>query len=95
MATINKDTAANQRSHVAEAATDLLNESKKYAGELYEEGINKVNSLYEESIDKAHQAEDAIKLYSDELLKKVQQNPLASVLIAGGIGFLLSKLLKK
>lgn len=38
---------------------------------------------------------DAVKEYSDELLKKVQENPLTSVLIAAGVGFLLSTLLKK
>ena len=40
-------------------------------------------------------AEDSVKKYSDDLLKKVQENPLTSVLIAGGIGFLLSKILNK
>ena len=73
-----------QRSHVAEAATELLNEGKKLAGELYEDGLHKVNN-----------AELNVKEYSDELLKKVKENPLTSVLIAGGIGFLLSALLRK
>lgn len=73
-----------KKSHVREAAADLLNEGKKLGNELYEEGTHKV-----------HKAEEQIKEYSDELLKKVQQNPLRSVLIAGGIGFLLSALLRK
>lgn len=72
-----------QKSHVSEAASELLNESKKWANEVCEEGLHKVN-----------QAEDSIKECSDQLLKKVQENPLASILIAGGIGFLLSKILK-
>ncbi len=84
MDNLNKRPNASQKSHVADAASDLLNEGKKYAHELYEEGLSKVN-----------EAEDSVKKYSDDLLKKVQENPLTSVLIAGGIGFLLSKLLKK
>lgn len=84
MDNLNKRPNASQKAHVADAASELLNEGKKYAHELYEEGLNKVN-----------EAEDSVKKYSDELLRKVQENPLTSVLIAGGIGFLLSKILKK
>ena len=74
----------NQKSDVRAAASDLLDEGKKLANEVREEGMNMVN-----------EAEDNLKEYSDHLLKKIQENPLASVLIAGGIGFLLSKILKK
>ncbi|MDR3501222.1 MAG: hypothetical protein P4L79_01390 [Legionella sp.] len=72
------------RSHVSEAASDLLNEGKKWANEVREEGIQR-----------ACQAEENLKECSDELLKKVQQNPLTAVLMAGGIGFLLAKILRK
>ena len=62
----------------------MLQEGKKWAHELHDEGLNKVNHV-----------EDQVKEYSDQLLKKVQENPLTSILIAGGIGFLLSKILKR
>lgn len=90
------DTSGNKRSgfksngpsensaHVSEAATELLNESKKLVNELYEDGCHKVC-----------EAQDSVKEYSDELVKKVKENPLASILIAGGVGFLLSALLRK
>ena len=81
---MNKSDGRNTRSHVGEAANNLLEEGKKLANELYKDGLNKVS-----------EAEDNVKEYSDELLKKVQENPLTSILIAGGIGFLLSTLLKK
>ena len=84
MDNLNKRPNASQKSHVADAASELLSEGKKYAHELYEEGMHKVSA-----------AEDSVKKYSDDLLKKVQENPLTSVLIAGGIGFLLSKILNK
>lgn len=73
-----------QRAHVVEAATELLNESRKLAHEFYEDSLHKVGDVQESA-----------KEYSDELLNKVKKNPLASVLIAGGIGFLLSSLFKK
>jgi ElaB/YqjD/DUF883 family membrane-anchored ribosome-binding protein len=79
-----KQNAHAQHSHVAEAATTLLNESKKLASELYEDGLKKVGV-----------AQDDLQHYSDELLDKVRKNPLKSILIAGGIGVLLSALLRK
>lgn len=72
------------KAHVREAATDLINESKKLANELYEDGLSKVR-----------EAERNVKQYSDETLVKVQKNPLASVLIAAGVGFVLSSLLRR
>lgn len=72
------------KSHVADAASDLLHEGKKWADEMRDEGMHKVNEV-----------EENLKECSDQLLKKIQENPLTSVLIAGGVGFLLSKILRK
>ncbi|MBN9226479.1 MULTISPECIES: hypothetical protein [Legionella] len=74
----------NHKSHVRAAASDLLDEGKKWANEVREEGVNTVNK-----------AEENIKRYSDQTLKKVHEYPLVSVLLAGGIGYLLAKILKK
>ena len=62
----------------------LINEGKKLANNLYEEGVNKVG-----------EAEEQIKKYADELLQKVQEKPMSSILIAAGVGFLLAKMMKK
>ena len=72
------------KDHLEAAASQLLNEGKRKANQLYEEGVHKVNEV-----------EENVKEYSDHLVKKVQENPLTSILIAGGIGFLLSRLMKK
>ena len=53
------------------------------------------SALYENGLEKFNVAEGQLKEYSDDLLKKVQKNPMASVLIAAGIGFLMSSLLRK
>lgn len=79
----NTGTTSAQKAQVNEAAANLLNESKKMANELYNDGLNKVC-----------EAEDQMKEYSEHLIKKVKENPVSAVLIAGGIGFLLSKILK-
>jgi len=72
------------KANVSEAASELLNESKKYANEIYEDGMHKVT-----------EAQHTAKEYTDEMVVKVQQNPLTAVLIAAGIGFILSSLLRK
>lgn len=82
--TLDHQNNSPKKSHVGEAATDLFNEGKKYANELYDQGLNKVG-----------EAEDSMKEYSDELVKKVHENPLTALAIAAGIGFLLSTLLRK
>lgn len=85
MDTLNKKLNGNSKhAHVGEAAAQLLNESKKLAAELYEEGLNKMGV-----------AEKDLEAYSNKLLGNVRKKPLQSVLIAGGIGFLLSAILRK
>jgi ElaB/YqjD/DUF883 family membrane-anchored ribosome-binding protein len=81
---IKKSESMSSKSHVGDAANELLTESKKLASEIYEEGLSKVS-----------EAEEQIKEYSELVLKKIKDKPLTSILIAGGVGFLLSKLLKK
>ena len=85
MATLHKSKAkTHNTAHLKEAAEDLLHEGKKIAYGMYEDGLDKVNV-----------AQGNVKEYSDDLVKKVQDNPITSILIAGGIGFLLSSLLRK
>lgn len=72
-----------EKAHVSEAASALLGESKKRVNELYGEGLDKINEL-----------EDQARIYSDQLAYKVKENPISAVLIAAGVGFLLSKILK-
>ncbi len=74
----------SEKAHVSEAASELLKEGKKWANEMRDEGINR-----------ACEAEENLRECTDQLLKKVQQNPLTSILIAGGVGFLLSKIMRK
>ena len=74
----------SKKAHVSEAATELLDETKKLANELYEEGLKKLELAQKEA-----------NSYSDELLEKVREHPLKAILIAGGVGLVLSALLRK
>jgi len=71
-------------SHLSEAASDLITEGKKFANELYHDGLDKIGTT-----------ERDIEKYTDELMTTVRKNPLKSVLIAGGVGFILSALFRK
>lgn len=86
MANASKENITNdsKKSHVSEAAQDLLKDSKKLANELYAESRHRVND-----------AQQHAKEYSDEILEKVRRNPATSVLVAAGVGFLLSAILRK
>lgn len=71
-------------SHLREALNECIDEGKKVANDLYNCGLEKMN-LNEDDVEK----------YRTELITKIQANPLKSVLIAGSIGFILAKILKK
>ena len=79
---------APSTAHVAEAASDLLNESKKYAHELYEQSINKVT-------DAQDNVTEQVKEHSDQLIQMIQKNPIGAVLVAAGVGVVLSAFFKK
>lgn len=74
----------DSKAQVSEAAIELLKESKKLAHELYEQGQHK-----------ACDSQKTLKETSDELVQKIKDNPVASVLIAAGAGFILSSILRK
>lgn len=71
-------------SPLEETTTEFLNHGKKLANLLCEEGVTAVKHI-----------ENSAEGHAGELLQKVRDNPLASLLIATGVGFVLSKLLKK
>lgn len=81
---IGGDGSKHEKSDVAMAADKLLNEGKNFASALCQDGLNKVE-----------QSQESAKEFSNDLVKKVQKNPIASLLVAAGVGFLLSSMLRK
>lgn len=73
-----------EQSHLADAASQLLSEGSKLANEIYEENLEKIN-----------EAKESIKAYSNEMSQKIKDNPVGSLLIGVGIGYLLSHLIGK
>lgn len=91
MATVHK-TATHKRTaafnskklHTASAANNLLREGRHLA-----------NGLYAGSLIKLNRAQKNMKGYSKDVLQTIRKKPVASVLIAGCVGFILSALLRR
>lgn len=66
------------------AATALLGDGKKLVNKIYKDGLHTMDW-----------AEKGVGEVSSKLSKKVKDNPIASVCIAAGIGYILSALLRK
>ncbi|MDI1352079.1 MAG: DUF883 domain-containing protein [bacterium] len=89
-----------------EQVSHLLDKGKHLAKETYREGKEKtenlyyqakdsVNDLYQDGKRKMIHTQDSLKEFSDEFVTLVKDKPVTSVLIASGIGFLISLLCKK
>lgn len=76
-------------------AQSTIDENKDLINEQYQRLLVNANELLEEGKKQAAEFNDIIKEYGDELSKNVQKNPVTSLLVAGGVGFILSALLKK
>ena len=57
------------------------------------QNIDKAAQLYKEGKQKACSTQDCIEGYTEELVKKIKKQPLTSLLVAAGVGFLISTLL--
>lgn len=89
----------NSRTPKLDAKIDKLQRDKeeaiRHADALYHHVKDRASEFYEEGRKTAHHAQDNLKIQRDNLVKHVQEKPLTSVLIAAGIGFILSSFLKK
>jgi ElaB/YqjD/DUF883 family membrane-anchored ribosome-binding protein len=65
-------------------AESIVHQVKEKTADLYEEGKHKVSDIQDSAID-----------YADDFVKTIKDKPLTSVLIAAGIGYVMSHLLKK
>ncbi len=62
---------------------------------LFDEGKRFMRHLFQESAKTIGVEEELFEHYKKNLVDKVQEKPLASILIAGGVGFLLARWLKR
>lgn len=82
----------------AKSKKRVINSSRKMVADgarLVHEGKKLVSNLYNDGNKILHHAGNDVKEYSDEMLKKVQKNPLTSLLVATGVGVVLSVFLRR
>lgn len=77
-----------------EKAANAYNETKPKADELAAQLNDTASDLYEAGKDKIYLAEDYIEDSINSLAKSIRKEPLTSVLIAAGIGYLFAKFIK-
>ncbi|MCA0402414.1 MAG: hypothetical protein LCH30_01320 [Proteobacteria bacterium] len=70
-------------------------ETKDAIEKQYAKMKQNANDILNEGKEKLAETQETVNNYTDELAKKIQTKPLTSVLIAGGIGFILSAIFKK
>lgn len=92
MATTNSPKLSSKDESRDEKIKKEKDQTLEHAEALYKHVKGKANDIYEDTVCEAH---DQIKQHTDNLVKHVQKKPLSSLLIAGGIGFILSSLFKK
>jgi ElaB/YqjD/DUF883 family membrane-anchored ribosome-binding protein len=79
-----KDVASSTYHDIKDSADDMINHIKDKATDFYDEGKQKINDM-----------QCSIEQHQDELIQLVKNNPLSSLLVAAGAGYLLSKIWKK
>jgi len=76
--------SASRNTNVFQAKSDLLNEGRKFA-----------NNIYEQSKERISEVEDNVKEYSEKIVEGVRHYPFTTALIVGGISVLITLLLRK
>jgi len=79
-----QNTERSNEYHLSEAAEQMINE-----------GIKLATKIFEESKDKFGQYNDELLQYTEQLTKTVRKKPVTSLLVTGGVVFLLVKLFKR
>ncbi|MBA2652632.1 MAG: hypothetical protein H0U73_10255 [Tatlockia sp.] len=67
----------------------------EHAEALYKHVKGKANDLYKDGKHSVAEAQVNLKHQTDNLAEHVKEKPLSSLLIAGGIGFILSAIFRK
>lgn len=86
-----KSTLDNTKEKVSEVYQDVKDKVESTSEQLKE----KASDIYKDNKEYLNSLEQSMEEYSEQLTSKIKEYPLTSLAIAGGIGFLLSKLLRK
>ena len=80
---------------VKEKSSETYKDVKHKAETLTDNAKDTMNNLYKGSKDKLSSLETCIEEYTHDMIKQVKEKPITALLIAGGIGFVISKLMNQ
>jgi ElaB/YqjD/DUF883 family membrane-anchored ribosome-binding protein len=89
-----KATLTREKEKIARTIKKEYENGKGKAEHLYQQTKDKAGELLDEGRHQIESAEEHLKMYSEQVIKAIKEKPLTSLLIAGGIGFIISSLLK-
>ncbi|WP_149865277.1 DUF883 family protein [Legionella saoudiensis] len=77
-----------------EKLSDAYEGTKEKTEKIVDDLGNKASNLYESGKEGVHCAEESLEEYVDGMAQCIKKQPLTSVLIAAGIGYLFAKFIK-
>lgn len=101
-----KDNVKETANDAMQQGKNVYQQTKDTVSDTLQQGKSKIQNAYQqtrETLDQRmddvehfyHQTKDSACNMSEDLIEYVRVKPLTSLLVAGGIGFILSSLLKK
>ncbi|WP_298627611.1 hypothetical protein [uncultured Legionella sp.] len=73
---------------------NVTNKLKDTAEDVIDKAKDKTENIRDSLKNKTSEVQETLECNYEELLNKVKEKPLQSVLIAAGIGYLISKFIK-
>lgn len=81
--------ARSDAASVSDHVSTLTNDVRKVGGAVKQMATDRADEMRDMANDYLEQGQERIRAASDDLLTRVQERPVKSLLIAAGVGFLL------
>lgn len=86
-----KELYENAQDKASKLKVDIKNKSESVSRQVKETAAD----MYDEGKRRVALAEDFIEQYSDTFIKAIKDKPISAVVIATGVGYILSRIFKK
>jgi len=85
----NSRAKSREAASVSEHVSTLTNDVRKVGGAVKQMAADRADEMRDIANDYLEQGQERIRAAGDDLVTRVQERPMKSLLIAAGIGFLL------
>lgn len=90
-----KEGASNLYHTAKDKTAEVYHDTKEHVEELADHIKHSASDLYQSGKEQFTKLEGCLQDCSQEFIKSVKDKPVTSLLIAGGVGFIVAMLLKK